>query len=180
MSSKYSLPFAAVAVSLVLSGCAVMQREPTRRVVATATLLDGSGNVVGNATLGALGARYDLGVEVRDLPAGPHGLHLHTTGRCQPRDFSSAGGHLNPFGRQHGSMNTSGSHLGDLPNIEVADDGSGAIDSLLNGDIREIEPQIFDADGTAIVVHSGPDDYRTDPSGASGSRIACGVFAQVR
>lgn len=168
----------ALTLPLLLGACAGVG-SPSRKIVATASLLNGESVVAGNASLFAVGDRLDLRIEVRNLSPGSHGAHLHGVGKCQPKDFASAGGHLNPGGRQHGTMNPQGSHLGDLPNIEVAANGSGVLDVLLQGDRKSIEAEIFDADGTAIIVHAGPDDYRTDPSGASGGRVACGVFTSV-
>ncbi len=91
---------------------------------------------------------------------------------------ASAGGHLNPHGKQHGMENPQGSHLGDLPNLSIGADGKGSFSVPLNGSPAEIEALLFDADGTALVVHAKPDDYRTDPSGNSGPRIACGVLTR--
>ena len=79
---------------------------------------------------------------------------------------------------QHGSHNPQGAHLGDLPNIQIGANGSGDMRASLRGNDAAGLAHIFDADGTAIVVHAGADDYNTDPSGNSGSRIACGVFSR--
>lgn len=163
-----------------VSACAGMG-EPARRTVATATLLDADGAVMGNAVLATVGDRVDFMANASGLRAGSvHGMHLHAVGRCEPRDFKSAGGHLNPAGRQHGTMNPQGSHLGDLPNLSVGADGAGAASVLLEGAADDVLGQVFDADGTAIVLHADPDDYRADPSGNSGARILCGVFARTR
>jgi Cu-Zn family superoxide dismutase len=108
--------------------------------------------------------------------SGEHGIHLHTTGKCEAPGFTSAGGHLNPTEHQHGSLNPAGPHVGDLPNIIVGPDGNGMIESRLTGTAADILANLFDADGTAIVLHAGPDDYKTDPSGNSGGRIACGAL----
>ncbi|MCB2080521.1 MAG: superoxide dismutase family protein [Novosphingobium sp.] len=171
---------ATVLAASLLASCSTVS-EPTRKIIATATLLSPDGSIMGNATIAAVGSdRLALHVDARNVPAGSHGTHLHETGRCAPRDFKSAGGHLNPFGAAHGTLNPKGSHLGDLPNLQVAPDGTGTLDIGLMGSRKNLEPAIFDADGTAIVIHAGPDDYATDPSGASGGRIACGVFARVR
>ena len=115
-------------------------------------------------------------LNVTGMPAGEHGAHLHTVGRCDAPDFTTAGGHLNPLGKKHGTHNPQGSHLGDLPNLVVAADGTGSLTIPLAGTAAELEASLFDGDGTAIVVHAGPDDYMTDPAGNSGGRIACGVF----
>lgn len=170
---------------VVLLGCAALAscatvREPQRKILATATLMSADGAVNGNAVIAEQGGRIELTVEATGLSTGEHGAHLHTTGSCIPRDFSSAGGHLNPFSRLHGRLNPQGSHAGDLPNLVIGADGRGELRLELPGTRQELEPALFDADGTAIVIHAGPDDYRTDPSGNSGGRIACGVFAAVR
>lgn len=164
---------------LALASCATV-REPERKVLATATLLSADGSISGNAIIAAERGNLELVVEAANLSAGEHGAHLHMIGSCVPRDFSSAGGHLNPFSRMHGRLNPQGSHAGDLPNISIGADGKGELRVGLPGTREELEPLLFDADGTAIVIHAGPDDYRTDPSGNSGGRIACGVFAVVR
>ena len=112
------------------------------------------------------------------LPPGPHGFHVHTTGKCDAPGFTTAGGHLNPMGKMHGTDNPMGSHLGDLPNLIVRADGTASLSRRLSGDAATLTSALFDADGTAIVVHAGPDDYKTDPSGNSGARIACGVLTK--
>lgn len=162
-----------------LASCATTG-GPSNKALATATLLDADGAVVGNATILASGQHLTLRLDGQRLSEGVHGAHLHAVGRCAPRDFSSAGGHLNPTGRMHGHLNPQGSHMGDLPNLVIGADGKGGISAELPGTREGLEPTLFDADGTAIVIHANADDYRTDPSGNSGGRIACGVFAQVR
>ncbi len=153
--------------------------QPSAQTVASATLRDASGTEKGTATLTSDGTRLTLAVTMTGLAAAEHGAHLHTTGRCDAPDFASAGGHLNPHGKQHGMENPQGSHLGDLPNLAIGADGKGSFSVALTGSPAEIEALLFDADGTALVVHAKPDDYRTDPSGNSGSRIACGVLTRI-
>ena len=140
---------------------------------ATAVLRDAGGREVGQATLLQAGSNSRLTVTVSGMGAGQHGIHIHTVGRCDPPDFVSAGPHWNPTGRQHGKDNPAGMHKGDLPNLQVGTGGSGRM--------TEVLPDIplgtlLDVDGSAIVVHAAPDDYRTDPSGNSGGRVACGVL----
>lgn len=163
----------------LLAACTTTS-SPPRRVIATATLLGADGSVRGNAKLVAVGDRIDIEADASGFTPGVRGIHLHAVGRCVPSDFSSAGGHLNPGQRQHGTMNPQGSHAGDLPNLSIGADGRGTLAATLNGSRGELEPALFDADGTAIVIHADPDDYRTDPTGKSGARQACGVFAAVR
>lgn len=115
------------------------------------------------------------------LPPGIHGIHFHQAGRCHRPDFESAGGHVNPNNSQHGLENPFGPHSGDLPNITVSSAGTVNVDlsttrlSLFQGG----PGWLFDADGSALIVHQDPDDQRTDPSGNSGARIACGVIERV-
>jgi Cu-Zn family superoxide dismutase len=134
---------------------------------------------------GSLAARAMIwqgrsGVEVRvqaaGLPAGHYGIHFHGVGRCEGPAFASAGPHWNPSGRQHGKLNPAGHHLGDLDNLDVDESGGGRMEFTIAGATLSGADGIFDADGTSLVIHAAPDDYRTDPSGNSGARIACGVF----
>ena len=171
-----TLAFAAPLLA-ALAGCQSVGSIPTERI-GQATLRQGNGLPAGTAQLLASGTDVTLTVAVAGLPAGTHGIHLHTAGKCDGPDFTTAGGHLNPAGHQHGSDNPAGKHLGDLPNIVTGAAGTGTITVTL-GARDAVLASLFDADGTAIVVHAGPDDYRTDPSGNSGSRIACGVFSRT-
>jgi Cu-Zn family superoxide dismutase len=111
------------------------------------------------------------------LPAGAHGAHLHTTGRCDApashRWRSSQSGRASARHRKPRRP-----HLGDLPNLIVKDDGTGELTVPVSVARADFDARVFDTDGTAIVIHAGPDDYKTDPSGNSGGRIACGVFAR--
>jgi Cu-Zn family superoxide dismutase len=120
------------------------------------------------------------GIEVRvqaaGLPAGHYGVHLHAVGRCEGAAFASAGPHWNPTGRQHGTLNPAGHHLGDLPNLDVDEFGGGRLEFNIPGASTSGPNGLFDADGTSLVIHAAADDYLTDPSGNSGARIACGVL----
>ena len=147
-------------------------------VIATTDLQSADGSPRGTATITAKGETVELTVNATGLPAGPHGTHLHTVGKCEAPDFKSAEGHLNPFEKQHGSENPQGSHLGDLPNLTAAEDGSGSLTLALPGTPEELTPILFDEDGTALVIHETADDNVSDPAGNVGSRIACGVLTQ--
>lgn len=111
---------------------------------------------------------------LRGLPPGDHGIHLHMTGSCEPT-FDAAGGHWNPTSKQHGSGNPNGPHLGDLQNITVGADSSVSIHLTSPGGTLKGENMLLDPDGAAVVVHAAADDYKTDPSGNSGARVACGA-----
>lgn len=168
--------FAAAATALVgLAGCATLGDMPTKRV-ASATLRLANGAPAGEAFITASGEQLTLTVAAIGLPSGAHGIHLHTTGSCDAPTFASAGGHLNPAGHQHGTANPAGSHLGDLPNLIANTAGLASLSATLNGLRSDTESALFDGDGTALVIHAAPDDYKTDPSGNSGTRIACGVI----
>lgn len=148
---------------------------------ATATLQDAAGAAVGEATLTEVDGGVVIEVTLEGLTveaAGEHGIHLHTTGACTP-DFQAAGGHFNPTNAQHGMENPNGPHAGDLPNIEIDADGNATYEATAAlVTLGEGENSLLDADGSALVVHAGPDDMKTDPSGDSGDRIACGVIEQ--
>ena len=116
-------------------------------------------------------------VEAAGLAPGTYAVHVHGVGRCDPPAFDSAGPHWNPTARQHGRLNPMGPHSGDLPNLSVGTDGAGAVEFTIPGTtLRRGANALIDGDGAALVVHANPDDYRTDPSGNSGARIACGVL----
>ena len=147
---------------------------------ATAELRDPQGQVVGSATMTQESGGVRVNAQVRNLPPGPHGIHIHAVGRCDPPDFMTAAGHLNPENRQHGLRNPQGPHAGDLPNIEIAADGTAQYNALASMvTLGAGANSLFDADGSALVIHANPDDDVTDPTGNSGGRIACGVIART-
>jgi Cu-Zn family superoxide dismutase len=139
---------------------------------------DGQGASVAVAELTQEGSMVRVEIQSRNLPPGPHAVHLHAVGRCDPPDFASAGGHVNPDNRQHGAQNPQGPHAGDLPNLEVNQQGRGNMDTSTDRVTLTAGPKtLLDADGSALVIHAGADDERTDPDGGAGERIACGVIA---
>ena len=170
----------AAAGAFALAGCATKAPEPIEPMapmqsVATADVRDAMGRTRARATATDSGDSIRVRVEAVDMTPGAYGVHIHTTGRCDPPDFASAGGHWNPAGRDHGKDSPQGMHKGDLPNLLVGTDGRGSFEFTVPGVSVAGEPyRLLDADGASVVVHAGPDDYRTDPSGNSGARIACG------
>ena len=162
-------------LGLTLAGCESIQQVPTERL-GSATLRFANGLPAGTAQLYGNGSEVSISIALVGFEPGVRGVHLHTTGKCEGPDFTSAGGHLNPDSHQHGFENPAGAHLGDLPNATIGANGGGTVSATLRGTRAEVLAAIFDADGTAVMVHAGPDDYRTDPAGDSGSRIACGVL----
>ena len=118
-----------------------------------------------------------VNVMAEGMKPGTYGVHIHTIGQCDGPDFKSAGGHWNPFGKAHGLDSATGAHAGDMPNLVVGEGGTGALSfTLKNAVMRDGEGALMDADGAAFMIHAKPDDMKTDPSGDSGDRIACGVF----
>lgn len=158
---------------LVLAGCAMSDELGPVPGAPTVALVNSAGASTGAVQAERRSGGANLRIAVQGLPPGEHGLHLHAVGRCDAPRFDSAGAHWNPEGRQHGHLNPQGPHLGDLPNLTVSANGHGAINFRIAG-------LIDDTDGTSLVVHASPDDYRTDPSGNSGDRIACAVLAPPR
>ena len=163
------------ASTLWLCACTSLGQVPISKL-ATGTLHSANGAVAGSVVIVAAGDAVTISIAAVGLTTGAHGIHLHAVGTCDAPGFASAGSHLNPHGKQHGSANPAGSHLGDLPNLIVGADGTGAITAKLGDSTAEIEAALYDADGTALVIHASSDDYLTDPSGNSGPRIACAVL----
>lgn len=174
----------ALAAPLALAACgdasepageATPAQEATEAAAtsATAELKDTEGNVVGMVMI--TGDDGALAVEVtgENMPAGLHGAHIHETGDCSATDFTSAGGHWNPDGTNHGpNSEAPNPHAGDIGNLEIANDGTGTLTGSSNGTWAGL----LDADGSAFVVHADEDDKESQPSGNAGARIACGVI----
>ena len=136
------------------------------------------GAALGSVTVSEAAGGLMLAVSATGMPAGKHGIHLHEKGLCEGPKFESAGAHWNPSMKQHGRDNPAGAHAGDLANLTVAADGSAKTSIPLAGAMMASGAMMLaDADGTALVVHAKADDYKTDPSGDSGDRIACAVIA---
>jgi Cu-Zn family superoxide dismutase len=142
-----------------------------------ADIVNAQGQKIGAATIQPSGRGVRIDAEVSQLPPGTHGIHIHTVGKCEGPAFASAGAHLNPTSKKHGKDNPEGPHAGDLLNIEVGADGNGKASlSDPNATLGEGPNSLFHEGGTALVFHEKADDYKTDPAGNSGARIACGVI----
>ncbi|MBI3184840.1 MAG: superoxide dismutase family protein [Myxococcales bacterium] len=152
---------------------AAPKAPPPSGAAATAELKDAQGKVVGTATLRQTQAGLLVSVDIFGVPSGPHAFHIHETGKCEP-PFKSAGAHFNPAGHQHGFENPKGAHGGDMPNLFVPADGKLKAEVITTS--AALDEKLFDADGAALVIHATSDDYRTDPAGAAGDRIACGII----
>lgn len=146
-------------------------------LTATASLADLNGRPVGTVQLTSSSNGVVFRVELRDLPPGTHGFHIHAAGVCQP-PFASAGPHFNPDGTDHGFLNGDGPHAGDLPNVTVGENGRAVAEmySPLVTLTPDSQGSLVDGARTSIVVTEAADDYRSNPEGLSGRRIACGVI----
>jgi Cu-Zn family superoxide dismutase len=161
---------ASLTAILTLAGPAVAADK------AHAVLKDKDGKDVGVVILTAVPTGVLLDVDLTAVPPGTHAFHIHAVGKCAPPDFKSAGGHFNPEEDKHGLMSNAGPHAGDLPNIHVPESGKLRIEVL--NQMVNLNMGVLDKDGSAIVIHEGADDYKTDPDGAAGPRIACGVITK--
>ena len=146
--------------------------------VAHATFHDAAGKEVGVAGLEETPNGVLISLDLTSLPPGPHAFHIHAIGKCEP-PFKTAGGHFNPMEKQHGLKNPNGMHAGDFPNIVVPAGGKLEVRVLASHvTLGEGANSLFDADGAALVIHAGPDDYTSDPAGNAGDRIACAVIGK--
>lgn len=169
--------FAALPVVLATAACATSSEPQSAAPTASAKLASGDGAARGTATVTQAGDGLHVVVKAQGLTPGIHAVHVHTTGQCTAPDFASAGGHWNPTARKHGKDNPAGMHMGDMPNMTVGPDGTGAIEyHIPAGTISEGATPLLDSDGAAIVVHAQADDNVSDPAGNAGGRVACGVL----
>ena len=143
------------------------------------TLIDGTGRAIGNVQLEQRGGSVMVNVTFQGadvVKPGEHGIHLHAVGKCDGSDFTTAGGHFNPTGRKHGTRSPEGPHAGDLPNLVAGAQGATYQATATGVTLAAGPTSLFDADGTALVIHANPDDHMTDPAGNSGGRVACAVL----
>src|SRR3954470_3883194 len=144
-----------------------------------ATLKDAQGKTLGEETLRDSPAGVLVKLDLQGVPPGTHAFHIHTVGKCDAPDFMSAGGHFNPTTMKHGLMATGGPHAGDMPNVFVPADGRLSVEVLdPNVSLAAGAKSVFDADGSALMLHATADDYASDPAGNAGARIACGVVTR--
>lgn len=144
---------------------------------AAAVLRSADGKTMGTATFQQTGRGVRMILDVSGLTPGEHGLHIHETGDCTPPDFKSAGGHFNPAGKEHGAKNPKGPHAGDLYNLAVTADGTAKVTRVIpDVTLASGDNSLLKQGGTAVVIHAKADDYRTNPAGDAGDRVACGVI----
>src|SRR5581483_3390307 len=177
MGRKLLVLGAAVTAVLLLAVAASGEDEPVV-AKAFAVVKDASGKEVGRATFSATPNGTLIDLSLTGISPGVHAVHIHAAGKCEPPDFKSAGPHFNPDQTKHGMMSPEGPHAGDLPNVHVPADGKVEVEFLNPIVTIGQEAALLDAAGSALVIHAGPDDYKTDPAGNSGDRIACGVITR--
>jgi Cu-Zn family superoxide dismutase len=160
---------------------AVLAAEPdagARGPAISATLKDRQGRTVGTLALADTSHGLLVRGTIDGLPPGPHALHFHEVGKCEP-PFTSAGGHFNPGQKSHGMLSPNGPHAGDLPNLVVPANGKLDFELFVPGLTLSSGPTaVLDADGSAVVIHAKADDHQSQPAGDSGDRIACAVVAR--
>ena len=143
-------------------------------------LQNGQGKNVGTATLQQSAVGVAIKLNVHDLTPGDHGIHIHQAAKCEGPDFKSAGPHFNPDAKKHGLESADGPHAGDIPNFVVDAGGKSKATVIAKGvTLGDGANSVFTGDGTALVIHAKADDNKTDPSGNSGDRVACGVIKKV-
>jgi superoxide dismutase, Cu-Zn family len=168
------------AVVAICGACSAAQRMTNSVASATSVINDLNGAPIGTAQFSQdVNGQVRVDIASLALPAGTHGIHFHQVGKCEggATAFSTAGGHFNPLGKEHGLQNPNGPHAGDAPNITIPASGVGRVAFTTDRvSLTAGTTSLFDADGSSIVVHAGPDDQMSQPAGNSGGRIACGVI----
>jgi Cu-Zn family superoxide dismutase len=170
------------ALAFAFAGPALAQQKGGNGQAATAkaSFINTKGEQIGVADLKQTPNGVLIKAEIRGLAPGGHAFHIHETGECEAgNQFKSAGGHFAPRGKKHGYETTGGPHAGDMPNQFVSQDGLLKL-NVVNTNVKlgSGDGSLLDRDGSALVIHSGTDDYRSQPAGDAGDRVACAVVTQ--
>jgi len=164
-------------VPTALIMCLCLFSTIARAQQAHAHLINTKGDTIGMITFTQTDSGVLGDINLHDVPPGVHALHIHEESECAPPDFKSAGSHFNPSGARHGFLNPQGPHAGDLPNITA--DKNGLVKTQFRTGLislkKDAKNSLLGKNGASVIIHEKPDDYITDPAGASGNRIACGV-----
>jgi Cu-Zn family superoxide dismutase len=162
----------ALGITLLLAGCAAMSPAGP---AAVADLAPTKGNTAkGTVSFSQRGDRVLVTADVSGLTPGSHGFHVHEKGDCSAEDAMSAGGHFNPLGKPHGDPGTKDRHVGDMPMLVADAGGSARLSTEI--DLATLGAGPTDIVGRSVIVHKDPDDFKTQPTGNSGARVACGVI----
>jgi Cu-Zn family superoxide dismutase len=164
---------------LIMAGCISASAQSTPKMsdkLAMASLINAKGETIGHVTMMETIKGLKIAIQAMGLKPGTHAIHFHEKGICQVPGFTSAGGHLNLAKKAHGMKNPKGFHMGDLPNIIVGADGTVSV--VIISYLTKIK-DLFKTDGASVVIHSGKDDYYSQPSGKSGEREACGKVEAI-